>query len=211
MKALAINGSARKGWNTEAMLLAALKGAETAGAETKIVNLFDLDYKGCRGCSACKLLGGPFYGACAQRDGLTPVLEEAKAADVLFLGSPMYFNDVTGMMRSFLERFFFPTLTYSKDHHLLYPKKIKVGLIYTSNAPEGVYTEFMAAEKKQFERLIGPAETIIATETWQFNDYSKYDADMFDVEARRARHEQVFPRDCAAAEELGRRLALMEI
>jgi hypothetical protein len=47
----------------------------------------------------------------------------------------------------------------------------------------------------------------MAAETWQFDDYSKYAADMFDVEARKRRHQEVFPQDCRAAYEMGKRLA----
>ena len=54
---------------------------------------------------------------------------------------------------------------------------------------------------------IGPAEYVEASETWQFDDYSKYAADMFDVEARLKRHLEVFPEDCKKAYEMGRRLA----
>lgn len=207
MKALALNGSARKDWNTAKMLESALEGAKAAGAETKLVNLFDLDYKGCRGCSACKLLGGKFYGACAQQDDLTAILEEAKNTDVLFLGSPIYFSDVTGMMRNFIERFLFPTLTYSKDMHRLYTKRVKVGLVYTFNAPDGFYNDYFAGQQAIFNAMIGDTEYVYAAETLQFTDYSKYDADMFDPEQRKTRHETVFPEDCRKAYEMGKRLA----
>ena len=211
MKVLALNGSARKDWNTAKMLEAALDGAKSVGAEVKMVNLFDLNYKGCHGCSACKLLGGKFYGACAQQDDLTEILEEAKNADVLLLGSPMYFGDVTGMMRNFIERFLFPTLTYSKDMHRLYTKKVKVGLVYTYNAPAETYTQYMQGQCAIFNGMIGPCEYVFASETLQFTDYSKYDADMFDPKQRWDRHENVFPEDCKNAYEMGKRLAEMEI
>jgi hypothetical protein len=57
-----------------------------------------------------------------------------------------------------------------------------------------------------FNRIIGEAEYVDASETWQFTDYSKYAADMFDVAARKRRHEEVFPEDCRKAFEMGKRL-----
>ncbi len=87
----------------------------STGAETKLVNLYDLDYKGCTGCVACKRLDGKSFGRCAQRDDLTDILEECINADVILLGSPIYFNEITGQLRSFLERFWFPNITYTKD------------------------------------------------------------------------------------------------
>lgn len=207
MKALAINGSARKEWNTALMLSAALEGAKSNGAETELINLFDLDYKGCCGCSACKLLGGSHYGSCAQQDDLTPILEKAKNADLLLLGSPIYFSDVTGMMRNFIERFLFPTLTYSKDMHRLYTKTVKVGLIYTYNAPADTYEKYMQEQCAIFNGIIGPCEYSFASETLQFTDYSKYDADMFDPQQRRERRNTVFPQDCRQAYEMAKRLS----
>ena len=65
---------------------------------------------------------------------------------------------------------------------------------------------------KQNEMLLrmiaeGEPETLCSYETLQFEDYSKVDADMFDVEARQKRHQEVFPQDCQKAYELGARLA----
>jgi multimeric flavodoxin WrbA len=207
IKVLAINGSARKKGNSAAMLKNAVKGAKNAGAETKLVNLYALNYKGCTGCQKCKLLGGKSFGRCALRDDLSPVLEDAIASDVLLLASPVYFNDVTGELRSFLERLWFPTLTYTRDRKLLYPKRIKVGMIFTTNAPSGFYTEFYNGMVRTSTRLIGESEYVSAAETWQFDDYSKYAADMFDVDARKRRHEEVFPQECREAYEMGNRLA----
>lgn len=209
MKVLAINGGARLSGNSATMLKNALKGAKEAGAETKLVNLYTLKFKGCTGCVKCKLLGGKSFGRCSQRDDLTPVLGEAIDSDVLLLASPIYFNDVTGTLRSFLERFWFPTLTYTKERKLLYPKRIRVGLIFTTNAPAGVYSDFYDGMVRSSNRLIGDTEYVDASETWQFDDYSKYAADMFDVEARKKRHEEVFPQDCRKAYEMGKRLATL--
>ena len=36
------------------MLREAQKGAESIGAETEYIDLFDLSYTGCRSCLACK-------------------------------------------------------------------------------------------------------------------------------------------------------------
>ncbi len=52
MKALFINGSPRKKFNTAQMLESAMKGAADAGAETEWINLFDYEFTGCRSCFA---------------------------------------------------------------------------------------------------------------------------------------------------------------
>jgi len=55
MLAIAMNGSPRKKWNTATLLEKALEGAASQGAETELVHLYDLNYKGCISCFACKL------------------------------------------------------------------------------------------------------------------------------------------------------------
>lgn len=207
MNVLAINGSARKHGNSATMLGHAIEGAKEAGAETRLVNLFDLTYKGCTGCVSCKLLGGKSFGRCSQKDDLTQVLKDAIDSDALLMASPIYFNDVTGELRAFLERFWFPAITYTKARTLLYPKRIKVGMIFTTNAPAEFYTEYYSGLVRTSSWIIGDTEYVAAAETWQFDDYSKYAADMFDVEARKRRHEEVFPQDCRRAFEMGKRLA----
>jgi len=58
MKVIAINGSPRKKWNTATLLEKALAGAASQGAETELMHLYDLNYKGCISCFACKTIGG---------------------------------------------------------------------------------------------------------------------------------------------------------
>ena len=70
MKLIAFNGSPRKKWNTATLLEHALKGAKSEGAKTELIHLYDLDYKGCTSCFACKRIGGRVYGHCAIKDDL---------------------------------------------------------------------------------------------------------------------------------------------
>jgi len=75
MKVFAFNGSPRKEWNTATLLKKALKGAESRGAETELVHLYDLNYKGCISCFSCKTIGGESYGRCAVKDDLADIFE----------------------------------------------------------------------------------------------------------------------------------------
>jgi len=203
---IGINGSPRKNWNTWQMVESALKGAADAGADTKMYHLHDLDFKGCSSCFGCLLLGGPSHGRCAMRDDLTQVLDDILAADAVILGSPVYFGDVTAGMRALCERLWFAGMAYDKNHNLLYPRRIPVKIIFTTNAPEEFFhTSLNADFLRLMNWLIGPAELIEANATLQFDDYSKYDAAMFDVEERRKRREEVFPSDLRRAYEMGRR------
>jgi len=132
MNIIALNGSARKDGNTAMLLEKVLEGASKR-AKTEFVHLYDLDYKGCQSCFACKTRGGKSYGACAANDGLSLIPEKIREVDALVLGSPIYFGTVFGEIKSFLERLLFPVLTYPDPPAPLFPRKIYTGFFYTMN------------------------------------------------------------------------------
>ncbi|MGD0535246.1 MAG: flavodoxin family protein [Methanoregula sp.] len=213
MYVIGINGSPRKHGNTATLLEHSLKGAESKGAETALVHLYDLEYTGCTSCFACKTLGGKSYGRCAVKDGLTPLLKKIEQdADAIILGSPIYFGTDTGMMRSFLERLMFPYLTYTLPHGTLFPRKILTGFIYTMNIPENMvkeygYTLHFATNENVLAGLFGHSEHLCAYDTYQFKDYSKVLCTMFDAKKKAERKKTVFPKDCKKAFLMGVRFA----
>jgi multimeric flavodoxin WrbA len=212
MKVIAVNGSPRKKWNTATLLEKALEGALSQGANTDLFHLYDLDFKGCISCFACKTKDGKSYGRCAVEDGLTPLLREVGEADVMILGSPIYFGTVTGQMRSFMERLCFPYSTYTDPPGSLFPRKIHTGFIYTLGATEEMAKErgfdrHIAANEMLLARLFGTSESLCSFDTYQFEDYSKVFAPRWDPEMKAKRRAEVFPIDCAKAFEMGVRVA----
>ena len=190
MKILAINGSPRKNSNTATLLKKALEGAAAQGAETELIHLYDLNFKGCVSCFACKKIGGKSYGRCAVNDGLAPILEKAAGADILLLGTPVYFGAETGEMRSFLERLLFPFLTYTPEYASLFPGRLRVGLVYTMNVPEQYlptfgYDKTFAATQGTLSQIFGNCELLLSTDTYQFSDYSEYLSTCFDAGAKK--------------------------
>lgn len=75
------------------------------------------------------------------------------------------------------------------------------------NAPGDFYKDFFGGLVDMADRIIGESEYVMAYQTQQFEDYSKYAATMFDVDMVKRRHVEQFPEDCKAAYEMGRRLA----
>ncbi len=207
MNVIAINGSPRKKGNSAAMLDAAIKGALENGAAVERIDLFDLNYKGCVSCFGCKLLGGESFGRCAQRDELSAVLDKILAADVLLLATPLYFGEVPGAVRNLFERIWFPGQQYAKNYRSAYPRRIKIGLMYTMNLPnEAMYKGLLTGHVQNFTMLLGKTEYVTALDTMQFDDYSKYASEMFDGAAKKLRKETVFPEECAKAYEMAKRL-----
>ena len=212
MKVMAFNGSPRKTWNTATLLGKALEGAASRGAETELIHLYELNYKGCISCFACKTIGGDSYGRCAVKDDLAPVLKKVEEADALILVSPIYFSLVSGEMRSFMERLLFPYLAYTMPPQSLFPKKIPTAFIYTMNVTEELKEEWGYQnhfDKNQgfLELIFGTAETLCVFDTCQFDDYAKVLSTRFDPVHKAQRRREVFPRECERAFDLGARLA----
>ena len=99
MKVLAIFGSARKDGNTARMMEAALSELPE-DAEIKRVYLGDLNYEGCGSCRECKLNGG----YCVKDDDMQQVFRDMIWAEVIFIGSPSLFSDVSSELKMLMER-----------------------------------------------------------------------------------------------------------
>ncbi|TEB07139.1 2-amino-4-deoxychorismate dehydrogenase [Pelotomaculum schinkii] len=216
MKVIAFNGSPRKNWNTATLLDHALKGAASQGADTELIHLYDYNYKGCISCFACKLKGGKSYGRCVVDDDLKPILEKVEETDAIILGSPIYFGVTTGGMRSFLERLMFQYLVYDANYSSLFKRRIPTGFIYTMNVnqrrlEEMAYQQNLKGTEMAMKRTFGASEALFVTDTYQFDDYSKYETSAFNVEEKAKRRKEVFPVDCQKAFEMGVKFARQSI
>lgn len=214
MKFFAVNGSPRPNCNTAQLLDKALEGVKEVypDADVERINLYDFPFHGCRSCFACKRLGGKHYGRCVQNDDLKPILDEISKSDGVILGSPIYFSDVTGNMRCFLERFMFPFLVYSKTETVEH-KRMPLAYIYTMNASEEVsrqigYHDLHDHFEMALNMVFTEPEHLYVYETYQFKDYSRYVSDAFDEKERRHIRKTRFPKDLESAFELGKRVAI---
>ncbi|MDU9375759.1 hypothetical protein McpSp1_03380 [Methanocorpusculaceae archaeon Sp1] len=211
MKVLAFNGSPRKSWNTATLLKNALEGAEAIGAETELIHLYDLNYKGCKSCFACKMIGGKSYGKCAVSDDLQEIFAKVEEADAVIFGSPIYLGRVSGEMASLLDRLVFQYLEYGPKV-TLFPRKMQTGFIYTMNITEEQMKQsgldsHIAFNTMALERTFGPSESLFSFNTYQFADYAKVVSSVWNVAEKTKQREEVFPLDCKKAFELGARLA----
>lgn len=212
MKVIAFNGSPRKNWNTAMLLNKVLEGAASQGVEVELIHLYDYNYKGCVSCFACKLKNGKSYGRCPVNDDLKPIFQKIEEADAIILGSPIYFGMTTGEMRSFMERLMFQYLAYDGNYTSLFKKRISVGFIYTmnlneTNMAERGYEESLKGMEAPMKRIFGATESLFVNDTYQFDDYSKYETTGFNEEEKAKRRNEVFPKDCQRAFEMGVRFA----
>ncbi len=102
MKVTAINGSPRKGGNTEILLKKALEPLVNAGWDTELIQLGGKKIKGCSACYRCFETGD---GLCSMKtDIFNEYFEKVLASQAIILGTPTYFTDVSAEMKAFLDR-----------------------------------------------------------------------------------------------------------
>lgn len=207
-KIIIVDGGPRKNMNTAALLQRVADGANTSVGEieVKTIRLYDLDYKGCMSCMACKLKGRT-SNICCFKDALSPVLEEIAQADGLVLGSPIYFGEVTAQMRAFLERLSFPWLSYN-DYSLTAPKRMPVLLIETMNGtPERNNSNHFGTMEWCFTTALGEPQRIVAYNTTQVAKYDNYELGSFSEDAKHAWRDAHWEDDLQKAFEAGRKMA----
>lgn len=97
MKVIAICGSPRKNGNTEIMLKETLMGAREEGARTELIQLAGKNIKYCLGCDDCKC-------PCKIKDDMSKIYKKMIEADVIIIGSPVYYCNVSGLLKNFMDR-----------------------------------------------------------------------------------------------------------
>ena len=102
MKALAINGSPRKGGNTEILLRKVLEPLAAAGHKTDFMQVGGTRIRGCTACGACGRLQNK---RCVIEDDIFNLaFAKMLEADAIVIGSPVYFADVTAETKALIDR-----------------------------------------------------------------------------------------------------------
>jgi multimeric flavodoxin WrbA len=109
MKVLAINGSPRKGGNTELMIRKVFEPLEKAGIETELIQIGGQMVRGCMACGKCIEMQNK---TCViTNDPINEIIKKMDEADGIILGSPTYFTDVTAEMKALIDRAGFVSYT----------------------------------------------------------------------------------------------------
>lgn len=213
MKVFAINGSPRDKYNTAKMLDVFLEGVLSADgdAEVKRIDLYKLNYKGCTECFGCKVKGSVNYGKCCYKDEITELLEEVSAADIIVFGSPVFFGGITGQLMCFLERLLYPFTAFKKDaERVIAPRKIKTAFVHTMNISEDMakmvgYENKLSETHRWVQHVFGFEPKVkYVCDIYQLDNHEKFEFDIWDWDAKRTRHEEVFPKELDDFKKLGR-------
>ena len=97
-KIIAINSSKRK-MNTYGVIKEVEKILNNNNIDVEIINLFDYDIKPCIGCEHCLIKGN-----CVLKDDVSEIMDKIKSSDGVILTSPVYMENVSGALKTFLDR-----------------------------------------------------------------------------------------------------------
>ncbi len=176
MKLVCLLGSPRAAGITSTIAKHLTATAADLGTETKTFELNRLSYRGCQGCYACKTS----HDRCVLGDDLAEVLRAAAAADTLVLATPVYYGDVTGQMKCFIDRTFSwlrPDYVGNSQPSRLTPGKTLVFVMSQGNPDEKLFDDIFPHYAKFFAWLgftqsrlvracgVGPATVDAAPET----------------------------------------------
>lgn len=123
MKALAINGSPRRGGNTQMLLETVLGPLSQAGWETELVQLGGREIHGCRACFKCQERKD--RQCIFAKDVFNEIFAKMVEADAILLGSPTYFADVTPEIKALMDRAGFVAMA----NGALFAGKIGAGVV----------------------------------------------------------------------------------
>ncbi len=102
MQVLCVNGSPRENGNTAIMLRRVGQRLANAGAVVEELYLESMDLHPCGACGVCaKMKDGKCHG---RKDDGNQMIERSRAADIILLGSPVYFGSLTAQIKIYLDR-----------------------------------------------------------------------------------------------------------
>ncbi|MBU0972106.1 MAG: flavodoxin family protein [Proteobacteria bacterium] len=102
MYALGINGSPRKGGNTELLLREVLGELKNADWETEMVRVGGTAIRGCLACEKC--FESQDNQCATKKDNFNEIFSKMLKADAVILGSPTYFAAVSADLKALIER-----------------------------------------------------------------------------------------------------------
>jgi multimeric flavodoxin WrbA len=123
MKAIAFNGSPRKGGNTEFLLRKVLEPISEAGIETELVQIGGKQVRGCMGCYKCR--ENKNSKCIIDTDMINDCIGKMIQADAIILGSPTYFAGMTSEMKALIDRAGF----VAGSNGRLFARKIGAGVV----------------------------------------------------------------------------------
>jgi multimeric flavodoxin WrbA len=102
MHAIAICGSPRKEGNTEILIKECLAALKAKGISVELIRLSGKEIKPCTACTTC--FQKKDLKCAIKSDDFHPIFLKMLAADIIVVGSPVYFGSATPNLMALLDR-----------------------------------------------------------------------------------------------------------
>jgi multimeric flavodoxin WrbA len=128
LKVIAFNGSPRKDGNTSILLQTVLKELEANNIQTEEIHVGAKQIQGCIACYKC--LENKNRQCVLKNDPVNEWIDKMYKADGILIGSPTYFADLSGQIKSFLDRAFF----VANANDGMFQRKLGAGIVAVRRA-----------------------------------------------------------------------------
>ncbi len=152
MYAVAINGSPRKGGNTEMLLKEVLSELDAGGWETELVKVGGTAIRGCIACQKC--FENKDNQCAVTTDKFNDIHAKLLRADAIIMGSPTYFAAVSADLKALIERAGY--VAYANDHAFTGKIGAAVGAVRRGGATHAYDT---INHMYQMSRMVLPGST----------------------------------------------------
>lgn len=98
-KVLIITTSLRAKSNSDLLAEKVAEGARTSGHDTEVISLKGMSISFCMGCLACQRTQ-----QCVIKDDMNSIIGKVKNADTLVFATPIYYYEMSGQMKTLLDR-----------------------------------------------------------------------------------------------------------
>lgn len=99
MKAVCILGSPRSNGSTATLLATVMDTLKASSVDMTLFRLGEMRIAYCTGCRSCDI-----NGSCVQRDDMGKIIPAIFDSNIIIVASPSYWGDVTGQMKTFIDR-----------------------------------------------------------------------------------------------------------
>ena len=178
MRVLIVNSSPRRKGNISRLLDRAAQVAVSAGADCRVINLYDMEIRQCVACMVCRT-----KLSCPIPDDMPEIADAITQADRIVIGAPCYWANMPGVLKTMFDRLVYLFIAKSKGRKAL--------IISTATTPMPFARLFgqTSGTVKSIRRILklGGIKAIPSIQIGGTMDHDISDADLRRVDRRMAK------------------------
>lgn len=170
MKVVSINGSPRVNGNLAKLITELSKAVAENNGDMSLFDVNSMNVKGCQACMACRKLD-----YCVINDDMKILYDNIDESDVLVLGMPIYFHEMSAQLKLVLDRFYaYQRMSSDFKFSSTLKKGKKVVLVVSyANPNKKIYNDYINSVEQRLLAL-GFEEVSVFTASDSEGDHPEY-------------------------------------